>query len=51
MADTFKNLLAMVKIDHATFLEKNSKAHEARKRVIGKMDVWKQHKFTLCTQI
>jgi hypothetical protein len=51
MADTFKTLLVMAEADHAMILEKNSKAQEAWKRVVGKMDVWKQQKFALCTQI
>jgi hypothetical protein len=51
MANTFKNLLAMAKVDHATVLEKNSKAQVAWKRLASKMDVWKQQKFALCTQI
>ncbi len=51
MVDAFKNLLAMAETSHATILEKNSKAQEAWKRVVGKMDVWKRQKFTLCTQI
>ncbi len=51
MADTFKNLLAMADANHATILKNNSKAQEAWKRVANKMDVWKQQKSTLCTQI
>jgi hypothetical protein len=42
MANTFKNLLAMAKVDHATVLEKNLKAQVAWKRLASKMDVWKQ---------
>jgi hypothetical protein len=51
MVDTFKNLLVMAEANHATILENNSKAQEAWKRVANKMDVWKQQKSTLYTQI
>jgi hypothetical protein len=39
MANTVKNLLAMVEVDHATILEKKSKVQEAWKRVVNKMDM------------